>query len=905
MVFKLFLLINFIQYHYSLLDIFYPFGIENGDRLMFKNDDQFLGPFEIPIIFPYFNRKFSSCFINTNGLISFNNGIRGFTPLPFPLDNVIGVAPFWNDINTWNGGDIFYRQVLDLNVLNQIGLDIRSSFSGFVNFRPTWALIVTWFEVAQYSVSSGRPNNTFQALITTNGRHSFTVFNYHKLEWSRSENINKHAQVGFNAGDGIIYYALNSSFTSNVTDIVFESNVQRPGRWIFRIDDYSIQEGGCNTGGYVNLNPFIVYFIGGEEVLVTGPCFNVYQDTALISIDSDYQTECQILDSNSCKFMTPLIKKIGRVSVILKNFNNYTNKTLTFQANLYTKDQSFLSKISGLDVFYNRDNFSNSELSIQWESMQNIQYYDIYVMRIMENQTQIKLIQENIQQNFTFLNYSLLFFESSMNIIEINYLIVATNRSFNNPNFELKNYLYIFNFFLLNTLNGIRNDYQRSNFFDSICQSWKFSERDPTPYLQGLPPCWPILPTGVNRNVPDSFGDFIQDAACNPSRPSGCSFFHPGANVCYRSQSSFTFDSNTVGQQCCYDRLNNLIVGAPGGGTLDMAHSDNRIEHFLKDVLPFLFCCKLSDNCESYYEKRPSDDGRRWRPPIPAGASGDPHFTTFDGVEYTFNGFGEYTFFEINEINFTCQIRTSPLTLNSTDGTVFKAITIKGDSNTDQVQIELDSTDTLYIYVNGIIVDINDGNLYLNQLNLRISNNVSNIDLTYSEGIELKVVLTPKKNAFLFFSSIHSKFKNKTRGLLGNCNGVKSDDFILPNGTVLNLNPSNDREIFEKFGQKWSLKDEQNFFTYQQGLGASDFMRANYTPKFMQDGIIFGNSSLERIAKDICNDNKKCLYDIMVTSDIEVGTLNLNFDEKIQVFKQDLEKVKQVLILNDVTTKFQ
>ena len=67
--------------------------------------------------------------------------------------------------------------------------------------------------------------------------------------------------------------------------------------------------------------------------------------------------------------------------------------------------------------------------------MQNIQYYDIYVMRIMENKTQIKLIQANIQQNFTILNYSLLFFESSMNIIEINYLIVAANRSFNNTNF--------------------------------------------------------------------------------------------------------------------------------------------------------------------------------------------------------------------------------------------------------------------------------------------------------------------------------------------------------------------------------------------------------------------------------------------------------------------------------------
>ena len=42
-------------------------------------------------------------------------------------------------------------------------------------------------------------------------------------------------------------------------------------------------------------------------------------------------------------------------------------------------------------------------------------------------------------------------------------------------------------------------------------------------------------------------------------------------------------------------------------------------EHFYEDVVPFIACCKAEflNNCEKYYEFRPSDNCSRTRQPPP------------------------------------------------------------------------------------------------------------------------------------------------------------------------------------------------------------------------------------------------------------------------------------------------
>ena len=63
------------------------------------------------------------------------------------------------------------------------------------------------------------------------------------------------------------------------------------------------------------------------------------------------------------------------------------------------------------------------------------------------------------------------------------------------------------------------------------------------------------------------------------------------------------------------------------------------------------------------------------------GASfGDPHIITLDNVEYTFNGFGEYTVLNVNNTEFILQGRMQPLNVRQTEkssATVFTAFAMR------------------------------------------------------------------------------------------------------------------------------------------------------------------------------------------------------------------------------------
>ena len=60
-------------------------------------------------------------------------------------------------------------------------------------------------------------------------------------------------------------------------------------------------------------------------------------------------------------------------------------------------------------------------------------------------------------------------------------------------------------------------------------------------------------------------------------------------------------------------------MGPSSGGTVDkIAPSKGKIDHFKEDVIPYILCCwGLFKNCRKYYDRRPSDDGTAYNPPIP------------------------------------------------------------------------------------------------------------------------------------------------------------------------------------------------------------------------------------------------------------------------------------------------
>ena len=96
--------------------------------------------------------------------------------------------------------------------------------------------------------------NTFQAVLATNGRQSYAIFNYldRGMQWSSADNTGgvngigaNGAQVGFNGGDGVHFYVRPETTNDLILQLDENSNVCVPGKFVFRIDGGNVQPGRC------------------------------------------------------------------------------------------------------------------------------------------------------------------------------------------------------------------------------------------------------------------------------------------------------------------------------------------------------------------------------------------------------------------------------------------------------------------------------------------------------------------------------------------------------------------------------------------------------------------------------------------------------------------------------------
>ena len=59
--------------------------------------------------------------------------------------------------------------------------------------------------------------------------------------------------------------------------------------------------------------------------------------------------------------------------------------------------------------------------------------------------------------------------------------------------------------------------------------------------------------------------------------------------------------------ECCYNLDGYLVLGQPGGGSVNkVSPSIDYNKHIMNDLLPYAYCCRGGRRCETYYEKRPS-----------------------------------------------------------------------------------------------------------------------------------------------------------------------------------------------------------------------------------------------------------------------------------------------------------
>ncbi|XP_068810150.1 sushi, nidogen and EGF-like domain-containing protein 1 isoform X6 [Struthio camelus] len=237
---------------------FYPFGPEQGDAATLKQDDGGSELQPISVRFPFFGAGHTGLYVNNNGIISFLKEVSQFTPVAFPIskDRRV-VAAFWADVDNRRAGDVYYRESKDQAILERATKDIAQYFPEFPEFVAQWVFIATWYRVTFFGGSSFSPVNTFQIVLITDGKLSFTIFNYESITWTTGMHASSGgdfaglggiaAQAGFNAGDGKRYFNIPGSRTDDIADVEMTTNVGIPGRWVFRIDDAQVQVGGCSN----------------------------------------------------------------------------------------------------------------------------------------------------------------------------------------------------------------------------------------------------------------------------------------------------------------------------------------------------------------------------------------------------------------------------------------------------------------------------------------------------------------------------------------------------------------------------------------------------------------------------------------------------------------------------------
>ena len=193
--------------------------------------------------------------MNTHGVLSFRSEFLAYTPetLPFNNGSVSLIILFWSDTDIRRRGNIYYRNVSDDETLRQaFSILIYNYTSSSSGFYPTSVFIATWSEVPQ-TVIAGQLSNTYQVVLMTDGETSYVCFLYEDIQWGEG------AGIGFNAGDGNRSFTVPGALTSETLDMENQSNVGRPGVFVYQVDGMLFNQHKLKCNGPIQIVTVVLY----------------------------------------------------------------------------------------------------------------------------------------------------------------------------------------------------------------------------------------------------------------------------------------------------------------------------------------------------------------------------------------------------------------------------------------------------------------------------------------------------------------------------------------------------------------------------------------------------------------------------------------------------------------------
>ncbi|XP_071339844.1 sushi domain-containing protein 2 isoform X2 [Trachinotus anak] len=431
------------------------------------------------------------------------------------------------------------------------------------------------------------------------------------------------------------------------------------------------------------------------------------------------------------------------------------------------------------------------------------------------------------------------------------------------------------------------------------CLQWDVLEKKLPNFLNELLDC----PCTLAQARADT-GRFHTDYSCDIESGSVCTY-HPGSVHCVRAiQASAMLGS---GQQCCYDGTGALVLTGDsiGGSTPNRAHDwgsppyrePPRVpgySHWLYDVMSLHYCCLWSDHCHVYLSHRPSSGCRNYQPPKAGVVFGDPHFITFDGLGYTFNGKGEYNLVSWPDRELSVQARTERVKLKN--GTLARATWLSSvamkEKTSDVIEVRL-AEGHLQVLRNRKVLPFTEQrwmDLHRAFVFVPSPDNVTvmflsgaGVEVRVHEGVMAVTVLLPPE------------FANHTQGLLGRMNSDPTDDMLTQHGEVISSADATPEKIFTS-GAGWNISKASSLFTYD-----SKYLLDTYSFPPSHDAAFVPAFSLPETPEDplvadmltMCfgEGAQFCKHDTLAARSLAVGNATLRAYRNLQALMEALQPV--------------
>nr|XP_012635839.1 mucin-4 isoform X2 [Microcebus murinus] len=311
---------------------------------------------------------------------------------------------------------------------------------------------------------------------------------------------------------------------------------------------------------------------------------------------------------------------------------------------------------------------------------------------------------------------------------------------------------------------------------------------------------------------------------------------------------------------------------------------------FDRELEPYNWCCRWNDKpylCTQYRQRRPCIGCAGYRPPRPAWLFGDPHITTLDGVNYTFNGLGDFLLVRAWDGNSSFLLQGRTAQMGSVQATNFIAFAAQYHSSSlgpITVQWFLEPNDTIRVLLNNQTVtfetkheDGEDWEIF-NATGIFLTRNSSLVSASFDGTTAITV--TALSNILHASSSLPEEYQNHTEGLLGVWNDNPEDDFRMPNGST--LSPESSEETLFHYGMTWKINETSL-------LGErKDHLPSNFTPVFFSQ--LWRNKSLHENVVSSCNGQRQCIYDALLTGDTSTGLHTMMLFKRYQEMNTTLNK---------------